>query len=119
MADNLRLADPEASDDDLWADLGDASLADRIRALPNGLDRVLGDNADRLSGGELRRLGLVPAYLRDAPWLVLDEPTEGLDAETEAQGMDGLARRLASRRQGLILVNHRFAPTALCNRCST
>lgn len=116
VADNLRLADPGASDDDLWAVLGDASLADRVRAMPNGLDTILGENGNRLSGGERRRLALARAYLRDAPWLVLDEPTEGLDGETEARVLDGLARRLSSRRQGLILVSHRVAPTALCDQ---
>lgn len=116
VADNLRLADPQASDDDLWNALKDACLDDRVRALPAGLDTVLGENADRLSGGERRRLGLARAYLRDAPWLVLDEPTEGLDSETEARVLDGLLRRIASRRQGLILVSHRSAPTALCDR---
>ena len=116
VADNLRLADPQASDDDLWIALKDACLDDRVRALPGGLDTALGENADRLSGGERRRLGLARAYLRDAPWLVLDEPTEGLDRETEARVLDGLVRRIASRRQGLILVSHRSAPTALCDR---
>lgn len=116
IADNLRLADPQASDDDLWIALKDACLDDRVRALPSGLDTVLGENGNRLSGGERRRLGLARAYLRDAPWLVLDEPTEGLDGETEARVLDGLVRRIASRRQGLILVSHRSAPTALCDR---
>lgn len=116
VADNLRLADPQASDDDLWIALKDACLDDRVRALPAGLDTILDENADRLSGGERRRLGLARAYLRDAPWLVLDEPTEGLDGETEARVLDRLVRRIASRCQGLILVSHRSAPTALCDR---
>ena len=116
VADNLRLADPEASDEDLWAVLSDACLADRVSALPNGLDTVLGDNADSLSGGERRRLGLARAYLRPAPWLVLDEPTEGLDAATEARVLAGLNRRLVTHRQGLILVSHRSAPVALCDQ---
>ena len=116
VADNLRLADPQASDDDLWVALRDACLDDRVRALPGGLDAILGENADRLSGGERRRLGLARAYLRDAPWLVLDEPTEGLDSDTEARVLDGLMRRIALRRQGVILVSHRSAPTALCDR---
>ena len=116
VADNLRLADLQASDDDLWIALKDACLDDRVRALPGGLHTVLGENADRLSGGERRRLGLARAYLRDAPWLVLDEPTEGLDGETEARVLDRLMRRIASRCQGLILVSHRSAPTALCDR---
>lgn len=116
IADNLRLADPGASNDDLWAALSDACLADRVAALPAGLDTVLSENGDRLSGGERRRLGLARAYLRDAPWLVLDEPTEGLDAATETRVLDGLTHHLSTRRQGLILVSHRSAPTALCDR---
>ncbi|WP_425987444.1 amino acid ABC transporter ATP-binding/permease protein [Brevundimonas sp. TWP2-3-2] len=116
IADNLRLANPGASNDDLWAALSDACLADRVVALPAGLDTVLSENGDRLSGGERRRLGLARAYLRDAPWLVLDEPTEGLDAATETRVLDGLTHHLSTRRQGLILVSHRSAPTALCDQ---
>lgn len=116
IADNLRLANPGASNDDLWAALSDACLADRVAALPAGLDTVLSENGDRLSGGERRRLGLARAYLRDAPWLVLDEPTEGLDAATETRVLDGLTHHLSTRRQGLILVSHRSAPTALCDQ---
>lgn len=116
IADNLRLADPDASNDDLWAALSDACLADRVAALPAGLDTVLSENGDRLSGGERRRLGLARAYLRDAPWLVLDEPTEGLDAATETRVLEGLTQHLSTRRQGLILVSHRSAPTALCDQ---
>lgn len=116
IADNLRLANQAASTDDLWAALSDACLADRVAALPAGLDTVLSENGDRLSGGERRRLGLARAYLRDAPWLVLDEPTEGLDAATETRVLDGLTHHLSTRRQGLILVSHRSAPTALCDQ---
>ncbi|MDB5457631.1 MAG: transporter ATP-binding protein [Caulobacter sp.] len=114
VADNLRLAAPDASDDALWTALEDADLADRVRAAPAGLDAALGDNGERLSGGERRRLGLARAYLRDAPWLVLDEPTEGLDAATEATVLERLARRLTRSGQGLILISHRPAPCALC-----
>ncbi|RZJ29187.1 MAG: ATP-binding cassette domain-containing protein, partial [Brevundimonas sp.] len=112
---NLLLAGP-ASDDALWAALDDAQLAERVRADPLGLDASVGPNGERLSGGERRRLGLARALLRDAPWLVLDEPTEGLDAETERRVLTALDRRLAARGQGLILVSHRAAPMALCDR---
>lgn len=110
---NLLLAGP-ADDDALWAALEDAQLADRVRADPLGLDALIGPNGERLSGGERRRLGLARAYLRDAPWLVLDEPTEGLDAETESRVLAALDKRLSSRGQGLILVSHRAAPMGLC-----
>ena len=113
---NLRLADPEADDARLWAALEDAGLADRVRAAPQGLDLPVGANGMRLSGGERRRLGLARALLRDAPWLVLDEPTEGLDAATERTVLDRLDARLQATGQGLILISHRRAPLALCDR---
>lgn len=119
VRENLRLAAPSADDDQLWAVLEDAGLTDRIRAAPGGLDAPLGENGARLSGGERRRLGLARAYLRPAPWLVLDEPTEGLDAATEARVLDRLAQRLQRTGQGLILVSHRPAPLALCDQALT
>ncbi len=115
VRENLRLAASTADDEQLWAVLEDAGLADRIRAAPGGLDVALGENGARLSGGERRRLGLARAYLRPAPWLVLDEPTEGLDAVTEARVLERLAARLRRTGQGLILISHRPAPLTLCD----
>jgi ATP-binding cassette subfamily C protein CydC len=114
VRENLALANSAADDAKLWAALEDASLAARIRSSPEGLDARIGPNGERLSGGERRRLGLARALLRDAPWLVLDEPTEGLDAATEAQVMVNLQRRLERTGQGLVLISHREAPRALC-----
>ncbi|MBN9465473.1 ATP-binding cassette domain-containing protein [Brevundimonas sp.] len=111
---NLILAGP-ADEGAMWRALDDAALAQRVRADPLGLDAPVGVNGERLSGGERRRLGLARAYLRDAPWLVLDEPTEGLDAATEAQVLAALTRRLSERGQGLILISHRLAPMAACH----
>lgn len=116
VRENLKLALPSADDEALWAALEDADLAERIRAAPNGLNAPLGENGARLSGGERRRLGLARAYLRPAPWLVLDEPTEGLDPVTEARVLERLAARLERTGQGLILVSHRPAPLTLCGQ---
>ncbi|QTC92196.1 amino acid ABC transporter ATP-binding/permease protein [Brevundimonas goettingensis] len=113
VRENLRLAGP-ADDAALWAALEDAGLAARIRSAPEGLSARIGPNGERLSGGERRRLGLARALLRDAPWLVLDEPTEGLDAVTEAFVVARLQRRLSRTGQGLLLISHREAPRALC-----
>ncbi|MDO9608005.1 MAG: ATP-binding cassette domain-containing protein [Brevundimonas sp.] len=115
IRDNLLLAGP-ADDTALWRALEDAALAERVRADPAGLDARVGPNGERLSGGERRRLGLARAYLRSAPWLVLDEPTEGLDPATEVQVLSALDRRLKHSGQGLIVVSHRPAPTELCDR---
>ena len=114
VRDNLRLPDPAAADDRLWQALADAALDGVVRALPNGLDTWLGDDGARLSGGERRRLSLARAYLADTPWLLLDEPGEGLDAATEARVAALLDARLARTGQGLILVSHRPALVALC-----
>lgn len=112
---NLLIAHPAADDARLWQALEDADLAERIRRSPAGLDMSLSDNGSGLSGGERRRLGLARAYLRPAPWLVLDEPTEGLDAACEARVIAGLRRRLTISGQGLILISHRPAPRGLCD----
>lgn len=116
VRENLRLAAAQATDAQLWEVLEDTALADRIRAAPQGLAAYLGDDGERLSGGERRRLALARAYLRDAPWLLLDEPTEGLDAATEALVVERLERRLQRTGQGVVLVSHRPAPAAICGR---
>ncbi|RZM25786.1 MAG: ATP-binding cassette domain-containing protein, partial [Sphingomonas sp.] len=87
-----------------------------IEALPNGLDTWIGEHGVRLSGGERRRLSLARAYLVRAPWLLLDEPTEGLDATTERCVAERLSARLARTGQGLVMVSHRPAMVALCDR---
>ena len=119
VRENLLLAHPAASETELWQALHDAALDDRVRALPQGLDTWLGEDGARLSGGERRRMVLARAYLRPAPWLLLDEPTEGLDAQTEAVVVRRLQARLALRRQGAVIVSHRTAPLALCGTICT
>ena len=123
VRDNLELAraeaDPPAGDADdarLWTALHDAALDELVRGLPLGLDSWIGEDGARLSGGERRRLALARAYVSDAPWLLLDEPTEGLDAETEQVVVARLDARLAQTGQGLVIVSHRPAAAALARR---
>jgi ATP-binding cassette subfamily C protein CydC len=115
VRDNLLLACPDASEDELWSALHDAAIDTRIRALPGGIEGWIGEDGAGLSGGERRRLSLARAYLARAPWLLLDEPTEGLDRGTEDLVIDRLRDRLAAKGQGLILVSHRPATVALCD----
>jgi ATP-binding cassette subfamily C protein CydC len=115
VRENLVLACGAQTDDaTLWAALHDAALEERVRALPEGLDSWIGENGAVLSGGEKRRLGLARAYLRPAPWMLLDEPTAGLDDGTEAVVVNRLQARLARTGQGALIVSHRAAPLAIC-----
>lgn len=112
---NLALARADATEAEMWSALEDAALAGRVRESGAGLDMPVGPGGDRLSGGERRRLSLARTYLRPAPWLVLDEPTEGLDAATEALVLRRLDARVRATGQGLIMVSHRAAGLTLCD----
>jgi ATP-binding cassette subfamily C protein CydC len=109
IADNLGLARPGLTADDMWRALETASLADAVRAMPEGLGTWIGDGGTRLSGGERKRLSLARALLAGRPWLLLDEPSEGLDPQTECKVQANLDRWLAKTGTGLILVTHRAA----------
>jgi len=114
VRDNLRLARPGLEEAQLWRALEAACLADEVRAMPDGLDQWLGDGGARLSGGQRKRLSIARALLAERRWLVLDEPSEGLDLATEARLMQGLERWLEQGGAGLILVTHRPALLPLC-----
>lgn len=114
IADNLRMAQPQADDAALWQVLACAQLDARVRRLPQQLDTWIGEGGQHLSGGEQHRLALARALLRPAPWLLLDEPTEGLDRETEARVVTALSQWLRHTGQGLLLVSHRPAPLQCC-----
>ena len=109
IRENLLLARPDATDAELIGALRAASLGDDIAALPDGLATMVGENGARFSGGQTRRLALARAFLKDAPILLLDEPTEGLDAASERAVLDGL--RTLMRGRTTLLITHR--PQAL------
>jgi ATP-binding cassette, subfamily C, bacterial CydCD len=114
VAENVRLGRPDASDADVAAALGAAGLAEVVHRLPDGAATLLGDGGAGLSAGERQRLALARAFVRDAPLLLLDEPTASLDGETEADVLAAVAR-LAESRTALI-VAHRPALVALADR---
>ena len=84
VAANLRLARSEANDDELVKAARQACLHDFILSLPQGYDTLIGEEGARLSGGQAQRLALARAFLKDAPFLIMDEPTSRVDPELEA-----------------------------------
>lgn len=116
VEDNLRLARAGLSEAALWQALEVACLADEVRALPDGLQCWLGDGGARLSGGQRKRLALARALLAGRPWLLLDEPSEGLDSATEALLAERLAGWLQASGAGALIASHRPAMVAICAR---
>lgn len=105
IRDNLCLGRPGAGEEEVRSALEAAAAAAFVDRLPSGLDTELGDRGAGLSGGELRRLALARAFLRDASLVVLDEPTAGLDPENERLVGESLARLAAGRT--VLVISHR------------
>ncbi|WP_431268897.1 thiol reductant ABC exporter subunit CydC [Dankookia sp. P2] len=106
IAANLRIAAPGAPDAALWRALDKAGIGELVRALPEALATRCGEGGARFSGGQARRLALARVLLSAAPVLVLDEPTAGLDAETERAFLETLEGVTAGRT--VILITHRL-----------
>jgi ATP-binding cassette, subfamily C, bacterial CydCD len=114
VSDNVRLGKPEATDAAVRTALSAAGLDDVLRRLPDGAETMLGEGGFGLSAGERQRVALARAFVRDAPLLLMDEPTAGLDGETEAELL-ATVRALLSGRTALI-VAHRPALAAIADR---
>ena len=113
IADNIRLARPGASDDEVWRAATDAGLAEVVRQRRGGVDAAIGDAGALLSAGERQRVALARLFLRDAPLLLLDEPTANLDGATEDEVLDAVLRLMRGRTA--IVVAHRPALVALAD----
>ncbi|MFF2504385.1 thiol reductant ABC exporter subunit CydD [Streptomyces sp. NPDC058067] len=114
IADNVRLARPDASPAEVEAALREAGAQEFVRALPDGTGTLLGEDGAGLSAGQRQRLALARAFLADRPVVLLDEPTAALDGGTEA-GIVEAVRRLAVGRTVLLVV-HRPALLAVADR---
>ncbi|WP_225810880.1 ABC transporter ATP-binding protein [Streptomyces spinosus] len=107
VADNLRFAKPDASDEELHAAARAAQIHDHIAALPDGYDTVVGERGHRFSGGEKQRLAIARTILRDPPVLILDEATSALDTRTEAAVQEAIDALSADRTT--ITIAHRLS----------
>jgi ATP-binding cassette subfamily C protein CydCD len=107
LRENLLIARPDATDDQVAAAVENAGLSGFVETLPEGLDTVVGERGAQLSGGQRQRIAIGRAFLKDAPILVLDEATSHLDAVNE-QMVRGALDRLASDRTTLVIA-HRLS----------
>ena len=120
VRDNLRYAAPAATDEQIRLATYVSCVDDYVATLPDGLDTVLGDRGGKLSTGQRQRLSIARAIAKDAPILILDEPTAALDAATEHRvlnRLDNWARGTDSqRRRAIFLITHRISTIRQAHR---
>ncbi len=112
---NVRVANPNATREQVIEACKKASVHDFIMTLPQGYDTNVGELGDTLSGGERQRLGVARAFLHDAPLILLDEPTSNLDSLNEAVILRSLYQQ--RREKTVVLVSHRESTMRIADRC--
>jgi len=113
IAENIAYARPEAEFAEIVAAAKEANAHEFIIGLPNGYDTLVGERGMRLSGGERQRISLARAFLKDAPILILDEPTSSVDVDTEAVIIEAMGRLM--RRRTTFLIAHRLSSLKDCD----
>jgi ATP-binding cassette subfamily B protein len=113
VAENIAYARPSASREEIMAAARTARADEFIRALPNGYDTLIGEGGCRLSGGERQRLSIARAFLKDAPVLILDEPTSAIDVATETEIMDATQSLVQGRTT--FVIAHRLSTVKNCD----
>jgi ABC-type multidrug transport system fused ATPase/permease subunit len=113
VAENVRLARPGATDAEVEAAAHAAGAHEFVRALPLGYATPLGEDGARLSGGEQQRIALARAFLRDAPFVILDEVTSHLDPVSEGAIVRAVAR--LARRRTVLVISHRLRLAAMAD----
>ncbi|CAO4136317.1 ABC transporter ATP-binding protein [Methylorubrum extorquens] len=114
VMDNIRLARPEASDEEVFAAARAAACDGFVRHLPQGYHTVVGERGAKLSGGQRQRVGIARAFLKDAPVILFDEAASALDTESEMEIQASLVRLMRDRT--VISVAHRLSTLAAFDR---
>jgi ATP-binding cassette subfamily B protein len=112
IAENIAYARPDASEQEIIDAARAANVDEFIRALPQGYDTQVGERGLRLSGGQRQRIALARAFLKDAPILILDEPTSSVDVESEAAIMEAMDR--LARGRTTLMIAHRLSTLERC-----
>ena len=113
IAENIAYARPDASEEEIIAAAKLANAHDFIGQLPEGYRTRVGERGMRLSGGERQRISLARAFLKDAPILLLDEPTSSIDVKTESVIMEAMERLMRGRTT--FMIAHRISTIAKCD----
>jgi ATP-binding cassette, subfamily B, bacterial len=113
IAENIAYANPDATFEEIVAAARAANAHEFITYLPEGYDTQVGERGMRLSGGERQRISLARAFLKDAPILILDEPTSSVDVKTEALIMEAMTRLMHERTT--FMIAHRLSTLANCD----
>jgi ABC-type bacteriocin/lantibiotic exporters, contain an N-terminal double-glycine peptidase domain len=106
VRDNILMARPDATDDQLLVAAREAGVATFVEALPLGYDTQVGEDGARLSGGQRQRIAIARAFLSDAPFVILDEATSHLDRASETAIREAIVR--LSRERTVLIVSHRL-----------
>ena len=107
IRENLLIANPAATDQEMWQALEDAKLADWVKSLPEGLDTQVGDAGGKLSGGQRQKTGIARALLKNAPYIIFDEATSSVDINSENEIWDCI-NFLAPKRTPIV-ISHRLS----------
>ena len=107
IADNLRIASPNASCEELWSALSDVRLKDWVSSLPQGLDTPVGDGGGKLSGGQRQKIGIARALLSRAEYIIFDEATSSVDMDSEREIWSCIGE--LSKTRTLIIISHRLS----------
>jgi len=113
ISDNIAYGRPDADEEDIIAAATAANAHDFIETLPKGYETLVGERGMRLSGGERQRIALARAFLRDAPILLLDEPTSSVDVKTEGLIMEAMERLMQGRTT--FMIAHRLSTLDMCD----